>query len=187
MNPLSLIGLGLFMGIVFGFALEKSKMFEPRALIRQMQLKNFLMLKVFLTAMMVSAIVVFTLIHFHLATFHIKGYHWLENSIGGLILGFGIVLAGACPGTVFVQLGVGYRDAIFVFLGGLFGTFIYAYYEPLLKSLYPSQSQQQTLMSWFHIPHWAALIGFIMVAFIILLLLEARASWKSEINQISEV
>mgnify|MGYP000355398640 CR=1 FL=1 len=41
---------GLLMGIVFGFALEKSRVFEPGVIVGQMQLRNFLMLKVFLTA-----------------------------------------------------------------------------------------------------------------------------------------
>ena len=45
------------MGIVFGFALEKSRVFEPGVIVGQMQLRNFIMLKVFLTAVATGAVV----------------------------------------------------------------------------------------------------------------------------------
>ena len=48
---------GLAMGVVFGFALEKSRVFEPGAFVGQMQLRNFFMLKIFLTAVATGALV----------------------------------------------------------------------------------------------------------------------------------
>jgi hypothetical protein len=42
--------LGLATGIVFGTALGKSRVFEPGVIVGQMQLRNFLMLKIFLAA-----------------------------------------------------------------------------------------------------------------------------------------
>lgn len=42
------IAVGGLMGIVFGFALEKSRVFEPGIIVGQMQMRNFIMLKVFL-------------------------------------------------------------------------------------------------------------------------------------------
>jgi hypothetical protein len=41
---------GLMMGVVFGIALEKSRVFELGMIVGQMQLRNFIMLKIFLTA-----------------------------------------------------------------------------------------------------------------------------------------
>ncbi len=49
--------VGTLMGIVFGFALEKSRVFEPGMIVGQMQLGNFIMLKVFLTAVATGAFV----------------------------------------------------------------------------------------------------------------------------------
>ena len=49
--------VGIAMGIVFGFALEKSRVFEPGIIVGQMQLRNFIMLKVFLTAVATGAVV----------------------------------------------------------------------------------------------------------------------------------
>jgi hypothetical protein len=51
------IVVGVAMGIVFGFALEKSRVFEPGMIVGQMQLRNFIMLKVFLTAVATGAVV----------------------------------------------------------------------------------------------------------------------------------
>ena len=51
------IVVGILMGTVFGFALEKSRVFEPGIIVGQMQLRNFIMLKVFLTAVATGAVV----------------------------------------------------------------------------------------------------------------------------------
>ena len=48
---------GLAMGAVFGVALEKSRVFEPGAIISQMQLRTFLMVKIFLTAVATGLVV----------------------------------------------------------------------------------------------------------------------------------
>ena len=47
---------GLLMGAAFGLALEKSRVFEPGMIVGQMQLRNFIMLKVFLTAVATGAV-----------------------------------------------------------------------------------------------------------------------------------
>ena len=44
------IALAATAGAVFGFAMEKSRVFEPGIILGQMQLRNFQMLKIFLTA-----------------------------------------------------------------------------------------------------------------------------------------
>ena len=50
MNVFTAIATGLAMGVVFGFMLEKSRVFEPGMIVGQMQLRNFTMLKIFLAA-----------------------------------------------------------------------------------------------------------------------------------------
>ena len=58
MNILFAVILGLAMGAVFGIALEKSRVFEPGTIVSQMQLRTFLMLKVFLTAVVTGLVVI---------------------------------------------------------------------------------------------------------------------------------
>ena len=55
MSLISAIFVGVAMGIVFGFALEKSRVFEPGIIVGKTQLRNFIMLKVFLTAVATGA------------------------------------------------------------------------------------------------------------------------------------
>src|ERR1044072_8950200 len=112
---------GLLMGIMFGFALEKSRVFEPGIIVGQMQLRNFIMLKIFLTAVATGAVVLAVLNGFGFVKLQPKAALYAADIVGGLILGTGIALAGACPGTTLAQIGAGYRDALFTLLGGLCG------------------------------------------------------------------
>jgi uncharacterized membrane protein YedE/YeeE len=54
--------------------------------------------------------------------------------VGGLLLGIGIVLAGACPGTALAQLGAGYKDTWAVIAGGLAGAFTYGFFQKPIDS-----------------------------------------------------
>ncbi len=113
--------VGVAMGIVFGFALEKSRVFEPGIIVGQMQLRNFIMLKVFLTAVATGAVVLAVLNGLGYVKLQPKAAAYAADLVGGLLLGAGISLSGACPGTTLAQIGAGYRDALFTLVGGLFG------------------------------------------------------------------
>ena len=122
----------MLMGVVFGFALEKSRVFEPGMIVGQMQLRNWIMLKVFLSAVATGAVVLAFLNGFGLVKLQPKAALYAADIVGGLILGAGIALAGACPGTTLAQIGVGYRDALFTLFGGLFGAVAFSYGQPWL-------------------------------------------------------
>jgi hypothetical protein len=48
--------ISLFLGILFGFAMEKAKVYEPKAIRQQMIFKRFIMLKMFLAAFATSTL-----------------------------------------------------------------------------------------------------------------------------------
>ncbi len=50
MSILSGVVIGLLMGVVFGFAFEKSRMMEPGSLIGQFQFRRFIMMKMLFAA-----------------------------------------------------------------------------------------------------------------------------------------
>jgi uncharacterized protein len=100
-----------------------------------MQLRTFLMLKVFLTAVVTGLIVLAALNGVWSVKMYPKALVWPADIVGGLILGVGISKAGACPGTVFAQLGAGYRDAWFTVAGGIVGALAFGYLEPLLRAV----------------------------------------------------
>lgn len=125
---------GLLMGIIFGFALEKSRVFEPGMIVGQFQLRNFILIKVFLSAIAVTAIVFAVLTGLGWADFHPKAAVFPAVILGGLVFGAGMALSGACPGTVLAQLGAGYKDAWAIVIGGIAGAMAYGYLDPLLTS-----------------------------------------------------
>lgn len=173
MSLVTAILIGLLMGAVFGFALEKSRVFEPGVIVGQMQLRNFIMLKVFLTAVATGAVVLAALNGFGLVKLSPKATLYGADIVGGLILGMGIALAGACPGTVMAQIGAGYRDAIVTLIGGIAGAVTYSYAEPALsKTVLGASSGKLVLNSLLGIPYWAGALGLAAICVAILVVLE---------------
>jgi len=127
--------ISICIGIVFGFALEKSKVYLPSSIIGQMNFTNFVMVKVFFTAIAVGMFIVALLLSFGVSV-DFTSYAYSRSIVGGGIMGIGVALAGACPGTVIVQLSAGYKKAMVTILGALSGALLYALYEyPILSYL----------------------------------------------------
>lgn len=175
---------GLLMGIVFGFALEKSRVFEPGIIVGQMQLSTFIMLKVFLTAVATSAVVLAVLNGFGLASLHPKAALYSADVVGGLLLGVGIALAGACPGTTLAQVGVGYRDALFTLAGGLAGAVAYSYIQPSLAGTFLGEGGGKVIFSeLLGVPYWVGALGLAVVLVLVLVQLERRRPWREEMGR----
>ena len=177
--------VGLMVGIIFGFALEKARVFEPGIIIGQFQLRNFIMLKVFVTAM-VTGLLIFT-------GFHLLGFEKLSwkitiykaDIIGGLLLGVGIALAGSCPGTLFAQLGVGYKDAFVTLAGALLGAFTFSSFQDYLVTGLLSGSPQEKL-TWdivLGMPYWLSALILGVTSIVILKRLESKRKWQDELGQ----
>lgn len=177
------IAIGLLMGVVFGFALEKSRVFEPGMIVGQMQLSNFIMLKVFLTAVATGAVVLAALHGFGFVKLYPKPAIFAADAIGGLILGAGIALAGACPGTTLAQIGAGYRDALFTLAGGIVGAIVYTYADPVLTKTFLGASGGKLIFSdLFGIPYWVGALALAAALIAILYGLENWRPWTHEIG-----
>ena len=173
---------GLLMGVVFGFALEKSRVFEPGMIVGQMQLRNFIMIKVFLTAVATGALVLAALHGFGYVKLVPKAALYSADIVGGLILGAGIALAGACPGTTLAQIGVGYRDAIFTLVGGLCGAVAFTYAEPWLAESLIGTGKKLIITDLLGIPFWQGAIALAVAIVIVLMLMERARSWQDDLG-----
>ena len=173
---------GLLMGIVFGFALEKSRVFEPGIIVGQMQLRNWIMLKVFLSAIATGAVVLAFLNGFGFVKLQPKAALYAADIVGGLILGAGIALAGACPGTTLAQIGVGYRDAIFTLLGGLFGAVAFSYAQPWLATSLIGTGPKLIFTDLAGIPYWQGALGLAAAVVVILALIERARPWRDDLG-----
>lgn len=177
------IAVGVLMGIVFGFALEKSRVFEPGIIVGQMQMRNFIMIKVFLTAVATGAVVLAVLHGFGYVKLAPKAALYSADIIGGLILGAGIALAGACPGTTLAQIGAGYRDAIFTLLGGIAGAVAFSYAQPVLSKSFLAQGGGKIIFSDLAgVPYWMGAIALAAACVVILVALEIWKPWRSEMG-----
>lgn len=177
---------GLLMGIVFGFALEKSRVFEPGIIVGQMQLSNFIMLKVFFAAVATGAVVLAGLNGFGIVKLQPKAALYAADSVGGLILGAGIALAGACPGTTLAQIGVGYRDALFTLVGGLCGAVAFSYAQPWLDQALIGTGPKLVFTDLLNIPYWQGALGLAAAIVVILVMMERARSWKDDLGTDSD-
>jgi hypothetical protein len=173
---------GMLMGVVFGFALEKSRVFEPGMIVGQMQLRNWIMLKVFLSAVATGAVVLAFLNGFGFVKLQPKAALYAADIVGGLILGAGIALAGACPGTTLAQVGVGYRDALFTLFGGLFGAVAFSYGQPWLARALIGTGPKQIFTEWAGIPYWQGALAFAVVIIIVLIVMERLRPWREDLG-----
>jgi len=160
----------LLTGAIFGTGLTLSGVANPQVIRDQFSLSDFHMLATFLTASATSAIVFSAYNNISTSQIPAKSTSRLGryngNLIGGTMLGLGISLTGACPGTVLVQAtaGIGYSRllACTCFLAGIVGVKI----KPLPLPLPPtSRPENNTLML---ITGWSA--NKVLVAYEITLL-----------------
>lgn len=182
MSVLSAILTGLAMGLVFGLALEKSRVFEPGVIVGQMQLRNFTMLKVFLTAVATGLVVLAALNGFGMIKLAPKATLYVADIVGGLILGAGITLAGACPGTVLAQVGAGYRDAWATLAGGVFGAMAFGYLEPVLKPWISGGPGKLTLDQLVGLPFWPVALASAVLLVVLLVIMERWRPWRGELG-----
>ena len=175
--------VGVAMGIVFGAALEKSRVFEPGVIVGQMQLRNFIMLKIFLTAVATGAVVLAVLNGFGFVKLQPKAALYAADIVGGLLLGVGITLARACPGTTLAQIGAGYRDALFTLLGGVCGAVVFAYAQPVLSKTFLGGSAPKLIFTdLIGVSYWVGALVLAAACVIILAALEAWRPWREELG-----
>ena len=183
MSILTFIVIGVVMGAVFGLALEKSRVFEPGMILGQMQLRNFIMLKVFLAATATGLIALAVMTAAGWTGLNLKAVQVLANVVGGLLLGAGITLAGACPGTVIAQIGAGYRDAWATLAGGLAGTLAFGYLQPDLELIFAAAGPGKlSLADVLGLPFWG--VALIAAALLIggMVALERWRPWRGELG-----
>lgn len=182
MSVLSAILIGLATGVVFGFALEKSRVFEPGVIVGQMQLRVFTMLKVFLAAVVVGLIVLAVMNGMYGVKLSLKPLLLRADIIGGLILGVGITLAGACPGTTLAQIGAGYRDAWFILLGGLAGALAYGYWDAPITAFFAEKGDKVGFDKLLGMPFWVTALALAAMLVVVLVALEKMTSWREELG-----
>ena len=134
----------LFIGIAFGWVLERAGFSSSRKLAGVFYGYDFVVIKVFFTAAIVAALGLMVLNLFGILDFSSV---WMPTTflaptiVGGVIMGVGFVIGGFCPGTSVCAVAIGKIDAM-AFVGGIvLGIFFYTFtYEVLWENLRKSTS-----------------------------------------------
>jgi hypothetical protein len=125
------LAIGLAIGVLFGFLLQKGGVTDYDVIIGQLLLTDFTVLKVMLSAVVTGTLGVHLLRSLGLVRLHPKPGSLGTSVVGGLIFGVGFAVLGYCPGTVAGAVGQGFLDALF---GGVTGTLLGA---GLFAAVYP--------------------------------------------------
>jgi uncharacterized protein len=164
-------------GIGFGFFLERGGFNSARKLAAQFYFTDLTVFKVMFTAIITAMVGLYYLsvIGFlDLSLVYLTPTFLLPQVVGGLILGFGFVIGGYCPGTSCVAASTGRIDGM-VYLGGIiFGILVFGEIFPLVSSFYVS-----TAMGQITLPQIIGLPYGLLVFLVILMALGgfAGATW----------
>jgi uncharacterized protein len=133
-------------GICFGFFLERGGFNSAKKLAAQFYFTDLTVFKVMFTAIITAMVGLYYLsvIGFvDLSLVYLTPTFLLPQVVGGLLLGFGFVIGGYCPGTSCVAVATGRIDAM-VYLGGImFGILVFGEVFPLVNNFYLSTPMGQ--------------------------------------------
>ena len=118
--------LALLIGFAFGWLLNRGRVTSFNVIENQFRLRDFTVLKVMLTAIVVGGVGVLALIHFGDAKYYVKDANLLGVSLGAALFGVGMVIYGYCPGTGIAAIATGSVHALLGAFGMIFGAIVYA-------------------------------------------------------------
>jgi uncharacterized protein len=136
--------IALIIGAGFGFALEQAGFSSSRKLVGMFYGYDTTVIKVFFTASIVALVGSQLMSYLGLLDLNkvfVNEFYVKAALVGGVVMGAGFILGGFCPGTGLSAMSIGKIDAIFFFLGGLTGAFLFAETYPSIKSLANSSYQ----------------------------------------------
>ncbi|MDD4180250.1 MAG: YeeE/YedE thiosulfate transporter family protein [Victivallaceae bacterium] len=169
--------MGLLMGIIFGFLLQKGGATSYDVIIGQLLLYDWTVFKIMMSAVLVGMVGIYFMHQRNMIELHIKSGSIGSTLIGGLIFGAGFAILGYCPGTLAGACGDGALDAI---LGGIpgviIGSGIFATLYPGIKKHFFSKGEfgKKTFPELFGINPWLIIVPLCIVMLVFFLILETN-------------
>ncbi len=170
-DPVALLGkpmgyaVFILFGMAFGASLEIAGFGVAHKLVGQFYFKDQTVFKTMFTSVLVAMALLFLTI----------GLGWLDYDrifvpptylwpgiLGGLLLGFGIIIGGYCPGTSMVSSSSGHLDGIFFVAGVMAGGLLFGSVVDSFWDFYNS-----SFMGRFTLPDWLGLPTEVIIAIVI--------------------
>jgi len=139
------------MGAVFGFSMQKGRVFEPENIRAQMVMEKFIMMKMFLSAIAAGQLTLWAGSYFFprelqqaKAEFDLtmRDKTPVRVGIGAAILGAGMTVSGACPGMILIQVGSRVPNALVTLTGIFAGTLLYATLHPTICNAFVAKAKE---------------------------------------------
>jgi uncharacterized protein len=116
-----LLGGGLILGLIFGAVVQRSGFCMSAAISNLVLMRDYRQLHAFLAAIVTAVVgtqlLAFTgLVDITESAYLVSRMNWSGAIIGGLIFGFGTILAGGCIGRTVVRVGEGSISAVIALL-----------------------------------------------------------------------
>jgi len=125
--------LAIPFGMLFGMLLHRGGVADYNVILNQFRFRDFTVLKIMLTAIIVGGIGVWALHGMGHAQYQIKPANVLGVALGAALFGIGMVLYGYCPGTGVAAIATGSIHALVGFAGMLAGAVAYALSYPWVE------------------------------------------------------
>jgi rhodanese-related sulfurtransferase/uncharacterized membrane protein YedE/YeeE len=155
-------------GIGFGFFLERAGFGSGRKLAAQFYLRDLSVLKVMFTAIITAMTGLYLLSRFgmvDLSLVYLVPTFLVPQIVGGLLLGFGFVIGGYCPGTSCVSAVTGRIDGMVYLVGMVMGLLGFAEVYPYVKNLVTMTPMGQiTLPRLFNLPYGLLVFAVVLMA-----------------------
>lgn len=158
----------LLIGFAFGYVLEIAGFGHSPRLAAQFYFKDMTVLKVMFSAIIVAMVLVFATSALGLLDYNLvwvnPTYLW-PGILGGLIMGFGFIIGGFCPGTSLVAAATAKIDGIFFVLGVFFGIFLFGETVDSYAGFWNSSYMGRfTLPEWLGVPTGWVVVGVVLMA-----------------------
>ncbi len=160
------LAFALFIGIAFGFFLERAGLGSAKKLSAQFYLKDMTVFKMMFTAIITAMVGVFWLNWFgllHADMIYLTPTYVWPQIIGGLVFGVGFIVGGYCPGTSCVASATGSLDGMMNVVGLLLGILVFGEVYPWIEGFYTAGS-----MGHITFPEYFGLPGGLMVFILVL-------------------
>lgn len=175
----------IFIGIAFGWCLERAGMGSARKLAGQFYLTDLTVFKVMFSAIVTAMLGAFWLGRLgllDLSRVYVPETFVVPQLVGGLVFGVGFAIGGLCPGTSCVAAATGRGDGAMLLSGMFAGVLLTGLAFRPLEQFYASTARGAfTLPQVLHIPYGVAVAAVVCVAlggFRVAELIEARAATR---------
>ncbi len=138
-NPDLNLFFAFVIGLGFGYVLEQAGFSSSRKLAGVFYGYDFVVLRVFFTAAItaMTGLLLFNYLGWiDYSMLYVNPTYLWSAIIGGVIMGFGFIMGGFCPGTSLVGAIIGKIDAMFFVLGMFIGIFLFGQFYESFESIY---------------------------------------------------